>query len=86
MTFPRGRSPDGDRPASVPGNSPLGVTKPLTLTINAFHCAPNTFAKKDACGADAVATIKRTEFGMTKHAPGLGDEVKLLINAEAFRD
>jgi polyisoprenoid-binding protein YceI len=78
---------DGDRPASVPGElTLLGVTKPLTLTINAFHCAPNAFAKKDACGADAVATIRRTEFGMTKHAPGLGDEVKLLINVEAFRD
>ena len=78
---------DGDRPASVPGEfTLLGVTRPVTLTINAFHCAPNAFAKKDACGADAVATIRRTEFGMTKHAPGLGDEVKLLINVEAFRD
>jgi polyisoprenoid-binding protein YceI len=77
----------GDKPASVPGElTLLGVTKPVTLTINAFHCAPNPFAKKDACGADAVATIKRSDFGMTTMVPGLGDEVKLLINIEAFKD
>jgi polyisoprenoid-binding protein YceI len=77
----------GDKPASVPGElTLLGVTKPVTLTVNAFHCAPNPFAKKDACGADAVATIKRSDFGMTTMVPGLGDEVKLLINIEAFKD
>jgi polyisoprenoid-binding protein YceI len=77
----------GDKPASVPGELTLrGVTKPVTLTINAFHCAPNPFAKKEACGADAVATIKRTEFGMTTMAPGLGDMVKLVIPIEAFKD
>jgi polyisoprenoid-binding protein YceI len=58
----------------------------LTLTIDTFHCAPNPFAKKEACGADAVATIKRSEFGMSSLLPGLGDEVKLLINVEAFKD
>lgn len=78
---------NGDKPASVPGEMTLlGVTRPVTLTIGAFHCAPNAFAKKDACGADAVAIIKRTEFGMTTYAPGLGDEVKLVINVEAFKD
>jgi len=77
----------GDKPASVPGElTLLGVTKPLTLTVSAFHCAYNNFAKKDVCGADAVGVIKRTEFGMTTYAPALGDEIKLLINVEAFKD
>ncbi len=77
----------GDKPKSVPGQfTMLGVTKPLTLAIDSFHCAENPFAKKMACGANAVATIKRSEFGMTTYAPGLGDEVKLLINVEAFKD
>jgi polyisoprenoid-binding protein YceI len=77
----------GDKPASVTGEfTMLGVTKPLTLTITAFHCAPNPFAKKEACGADAVATVMRSEFGMKTLVPGLGDEVKLLINVEAFKD
>jgi polyisoprenoid-binding protein YceI len=77
----------GDKPASVDGElTLLGVTKPVTLTIAAFQCAPNSFVKKEACGADATAGIKRSEFGMTKYVPGLGDDVKLLINVEAFKD
>ena len=88
MTFKASRIVfDGDTPAAVPGElTLLGVTRPVTLVIKAFHCAPNAFAKKDACGADAVATIRRTDFGMTKYAPALGDEVKLLINVEALKD
>jgi polyisoprenoid-binding protein YceI len=78
---------DGDKPASVDGElTLLGVSKPVTLTITAFQCAPNPFVKKEACGADATTSVKRSEFGMTKYVPGLGDEVKLLINVEAFKD
>jgi len=78
---------EGDKPKSVPGQfTMLGVTKPVTLSIGSFHCAENPFAKKMACGANAVATIKRSEFGMSTYTPGLGDEVKLLINVEAFKD
>lgn len=77
----------GDKPASVNGEfTMLGVTKPLTLTINSFHCAMNSFVKKEACGADAVGSIKRSEFGMSTYTPGLGDEVRLVINVEAFKD
>jgi len=78
---------NGDKPTSVDGEMTLlGVTKPLTLTISAFQCAPNQFVKKEACGADATGTIKRTEFGMGKFAPNLGDDVKLVINVEALKD
>ena len=77
----------GEKPASVDGElTLLGVTKPVTLTIAAFQCAPNPFVKKEACGADATAMIKRSDFGMTKYVPGLGDDVKLLINVEALKD
>jgi len=78
---------EGDKPKSVQGQfTMLGVTKPVTIAIDSFHCAENPFAKKMACGANAVATIKRSEFGMSTYTPGLGDEVKLLINVEAFKD
>ena len=78
---------EGDTPKSVPGQfTMLGVTRPLTIAILSFHCAENPFAKKMACGANAVATIRRSEFGMTTYTPGLGDEVRLLINVEAFKD
>jgi polyisoprenoid-binding protein YceI len=31
-------------------------------------------------------TLKRSEFGMTKYLPGIGDEVRVLVPVEAFRD
>lgn len=77
----------GDKPSAVEGDlTLLGVTKPVTLTINAFNCGVHPINKKDVCGADAVAVIKRSEFGMTKYVPGVSDEVKLFIQVEAFKD
>jgi polyisoprenoid-binding protein YceI len=78
---------NGDEPASVPGEiTILGVTKPATLTVTHFTCGTHPMLKKDLCGAEATTTIKRSEFGMTKYVPALGDDVKLLINVEAFKD
>jgi len=81
MTF------SGDKPSSVAGDfTMLGVTKPVTLTISAFNCGVHPINKKNVCGADASATLKRSEFGMTKYVPGVSDEVKLQIQVEAFKD
>lgn len=78
---------NGDAPASVPGEiTLLGVTKPATLTISRFLCGQHPMLKKEVCGADATTTIKRSDFGMTKFLPNLGDDVKLLINVEAFKE
>jgi len=78
---------DGDKPASVPGELTLvGVTKPVTLTITGFGCGTNPVNKKEVCGADAYAVIKRSEFGIMKYLPRISDEVKLVINVESFKD
>jgi polyisoprenoid-binding protein YceI len=77
----------GDAPASVPGElTILGVTKPATLTVTRFSCGQHPMLKKEVCGADATTTIKRSEFGMTKYLPALGDDVKLLLNVESIKD
>jgi len=78
---------NGDVPVAAEGEITIrGITKPLTLTITSFKCGPNPVAKKDACGADANATVKRSDFGMKYALPALGDDVKLLINVEALKD
>lgn len=78
---------NGDVPVAAEGELTIrGITKPVTLAITSFKCGPNPVAKKDACGADASATIKRSDFGMKYALPALGDEVKLLINVEAFKE
>lgn len=76
----------GDTPVSVAGELTLkGVTKPLTLKIESFKCMPHPILKKDACGANATAMVKRTEFNMGKYAPNVGDEVTLSIAVEAVK-
>jgi polyisoprenoid-binding protein YceI len=78
---------NADAPASVPGEiTILGVTKPTTLTVTHFSCGVHPMLKKEVCGAEASASIQRSEFGMTKYLPALGDDVKLVINVEAFKD
>jgi polyisoprenoid-binding protein YceI len=73
-------------PISVEGELTLkGVTKPVTLTVTHFHCMAHPMLKKDACGADASAMIKRTDFNMGKSAPYVGDEVTLSIAVEAVK-
>lgn len=74
---------DGDKPVSVTGDLTLkGVTKPVTLNITLFKHAPNMM-KKDGIGANATATIKRSDFHMTKYVPMVGDDVTLTIAIEA---
>jgi polyisoprenoid-binding protein YceI len=38
------------------------------------------------CGADVHAVIKRSDFGMNYAIPLIGDEVKLTIEVEGFRE
>ena len=78
---------DGDKVVAAEGSiTLLGVTKPLTLTVSNFRCAPHPMVKKPACGADITAILKRSEFGMTKFVPAVSDEVKITVPVEAIMD
>ncbi|OGT00974.1 MAG: hypothetical protein A3F73_02550 [Gallionellales bacterium RIFCSPLOWO2_12_FULL_59_22] len=78
---------DGDKVIAAEGSfTLLGVTKPLTLTVSNFRCAMHPMLKKPACGADIGATLKRSEFGMTKYVPMVSDEVKISSPVEAIKD
>lgn len=77
----------GDIPVSVDGNLTMaGVTRPVTLTLDAFKCGANPMSKKDQCGAAASAQIKRSDFGIKYGLPGVGDEVKLSFEIEAYKN
>ena len=72
-------------PTTVEGNLTMhGVTKPVTLTINAFKCAPDR-SGREKCGADASATINREDFGVSfGKAFGFDMGVTLRISVEAL--
>jgi len=77
----------GDKPESVEGTlTLLGVTKPVKLAFTHFNCGPNPFTKKDMCGADLAGSIKRSDFGMKFGLPAIGDDIKLMIAVEAYKD
>jgi polyisoprenoid-binding protein YceI len=77
---------DGDKPASIEGNLTLkGVTKPVTLKVTSYQAMPHPMVKKDAIGANATVTVKRTDFNMGKYAPYVGDDVTIDIAVEAIK-
>jgi polyisoprenoid-binding protein YceI len=57
----------------------------VVLKINAFKCIPHPLFKRELCGADAVGSFNRDEFGL-----GVGKEygfkmdVVLRIQVEAL--
>ena len=78
---------DGDNVVGANGElTLLGVTRPVALTVTGFKCGPHPFNKKPMCGAEATATIKRSDFGMKYGIPAAaGDDVKIIIPIEAVR-
>lgn len=77
---------NSDMPVAIDGEfTLLGVTKPLTLTINKFKCIQHPMLKREVCGADASAEFKRSDFGMNYGLPAFSPEVKLAIQVEAIK-
>jgi polyisoprenoid-binding protein YceI len=73
----------GDTPTVVQGElTLLGVTKPVALTIDRFRCNPATATAKERCGGSASAKIKRSDFGMKRGIPSIGDDVALSFGFE----
>lgn len=80
---------DGDRLVAADGElTMVGVTKPVTLKIANVVCGEEPFRKKSLCGAEATATIRRSDWGMTYglNIGNPGDEIRLTIPVEAYRE
>ena len=76
-----------DRLVAINGNLSLhGVTLPVTLNVTRYKCGLNVARLRKVCGADLSTTIKRSDYGMSKGTPFVGDEVRITIQVEAVRD
>jgi polyisoprenoid-binding protein YceI len=74
-------------PVSVKGKlTMVGVTRPVDLTINSFKCIQHPMFKREACGADALGSFKRSDFGISYGVPLHGDDVTVRIQVEAVQD
>ena len=73
-------------PSRVAGELTLhGVTRPLELKILSFKCKPHPMKKAEVCGADALATFDRSEFGIDAgRKAGFDMKTTLRIQVEAI--
>ncbi|MGO4223385.1 YceI family protein [Lysobacter sp. TAF61] len=74
-------------PTRVDGELTLrGVRRPLDLTIDRFKCVPHPMYKRELCGADALGTFRRDEFGIDAGKDfGFDMNVTLRIQVEAVQ-
>ena len=78
---------EGDKPSAIEGDLTIkGITKPVTLTVTSFHAMPHPMKKKDAIGANAFTTVKRSDFNAGKYAPNVGDEIRIDLGVEAIKE
>lgn len=77
---------EGDAVISVDGELTLmGKTLPVPLTVRSFKCIQHPRLKREVCGADAVATFNRKDFGLNYASPPFAPEVRLQIQVEALK-
>lgn len=59
-----------------------GVTKPVTLDVTINRAANDDFAEAYKLGFSAKGVVKRSDFGVDKYTPFVGDDVTVVIETE----
>lgn len=59
-----------------------GVTKPVTFDVTFVGAGTNDFAQAKAIGFSGKTKIKRSDFGVVKLLPAVGDDVEILVESE----
>lgn len=75
--------PDVDgKSAAIDGQLTLnGVTRPITIAAVFTGAGKNPLTHKQTLGFQGATTIKRSDFGLVRDIPLVGDEVQLTISA-----
>ena len=76
-------------PMEFEGNLTVkGVARPVQLTAERFVCQQVTVlvVKHYVCGGDLTATLKRSDFGLSKYLSMVSDDVRITISVEAIRE
>ena len=76
-----------DNTANITGDlTILGVTKPVTLSVVHNQTGKHPFSGKNGVGFSATTSIKRSDFGMGYGLPAVSDDVRIMIEVEAYED
>jgi len=85
ITFKSKRAENkGDQTLLVGDFTMHGVTKELSLPVKLKGPIKDPWGN-DRIGLQAKTTLSRKDYGMTKGAPMVGDEIEIEINAEATK-
>ena len=75
----------GENQLEVSGDMTIrDITKPVTLEVQVTAMGEHPMAKKEAAGFAVTTVLKRSDFGMDKFVPYVGDEVKVTFHAETL--
>lgn len=76
----------GEDTAEITGDLTVnGTTKSVVLDATLNKAASHPMQNKDWAGFDATTTLMRSDFGLGKFAPAVGDEVEVMISIEAMK-
>lgn len=76
----------GDQRLRIHGQLTLrGVTRPVALEATINRVGRHTYSMQYIAGFSATATIKRSDFGITRLLPAVGDEVRIRLEIEGIR-
>lgn len=75
-------TPTGPTTAQVTGDLTLhGVTRPVTLDATFKAAGSNIMTKAYTVGFEVKGHLKRSDFGVKKYVPLIGDDVDVVISA-----
>ncbi|MBS3961392.1 MAG: polyisoprenoid-binding protein [Sandarakinorhabdus sp.] len=63
----------------------MGITRPVTLDVTLNGAIEHPFRKIPALGFSATGTFKRSDFGSKELQGPIGDEIRLIIEAEFLK-
>jgi polyisoprenoid-binding protein YceI len=60
-----------------------GVTKPIELDVKLNKLGDSPITTQKTAGFTASVTLKRSDYGVSKYVPGVSDDIRIDIEAEA---
>lgn len=63
-----------------------GVVKPVVLDVHFNRAGIHKYSLQYVAGFSATTTIKRSDFGMLKYIPEIGDEIEIRLEIEGIRE
>ena len=85
-TFKSSKIEKGARPDALKVAGDLsvhGITKPVVLDVTTNKVGTNPRNQVPTVGFEAMATLKRSDFGLGLYVPQVSDEIRIHITAEA---